>query len=285
MGLLKLKPPYTRENQLCASPIHLPAYLPDLDLRPRSQVTEDLEHDLHTHRLDRMSSHLWLAGLPKAARPLHRQTRLNRQIIVTETPTEHLVWHETRIFVKPLPEYLLSHDFWSTLSADRTLHASACGLLLSYCWLICTKSDLSIAHSAQLIPAHITWESWTSFAADFVAHIDTQSLQDVSPRYHFGELRLSRLKPDPPPVPAPIHPVGDDHRAVHVAVHVVPGVLRAQLRLAAPGVRILEHHPERDAGRPGGPRGSRRAPTSRWRRLCSRPPAWWPSPPASPRSC
>lgn len=36
-----------------------------------------------------------------------------REIIVTEGPRLHLVWIYDRVFIKPLPRYLLSYTFWS----------------------------------------------------------------------------------------------------------------------------------------------------------------------------
>lgn len=156
-----------------------------------------LDLDLRTPALDKIYAHLWLAGLPKAARPAHRQVLLGRAIVVTENPNEHLVWNATRIFIKPLPEYLLSHDFWTTegsaLLRDRSLYQSACGLLLSYCWLICTKPDLAIAQDVRLVPPSVTWEEWVLFVTDLLTSIDPETLDTVSKRYHFGELRLSRL--------------------------------------------------------------------------------------------
>lgn len=156
-----------------------------------------LDLDLRTAALDKIYAHLWLAGLPKAARPAHRQVLLGRTFVVTENPNEHLVWSTTRIFIKPLPEYLLSHNFWttegSTLLQDRSLYQSACGFLLSYCWLICTKPDLTIAQDVRLVPPSVTWEEWVLFATDLLTNIDPETLDTVSKRYHFGELRLSRL--------------------------------------------------------------------------------------------
>lgn len=156
-----------------------------------------LESDLQTPRLDKIHKHLWLAGLPRAARPLHRQKLLNRTIIVTENPDEHLVWHESRVFVKPLPEYLLSYTFWmQQLEAefqDESLRKAAYGLLLSYSWIVCYKHDLIIAQSAGLLPMSITWENWVIFIANFLNHIDQGSLSNVAIRYRYGELRLSRL--------------------------------------------------------------------------------------------
>lgn len=63
--------------------------------------------ELRTPRLDDIHHRLWLAGLPTAARPLHRQRLLARRICITEDPNEHLVWFEDQILIKPLPNFLL----------------------------------------------------------------------------------------------------------------------------------------------------------------------------------
>ncbi|PGH08106.1 hypothetical protein AJ79_06106 [Helicocarpus griseus UAMH5409] len=158
------------------------------------EPTRYLVSELKTPRLDRIHEHLWLAGLPRPARPLHRQKLMNRTILITENPDEHLVWRESEIFIKPLPEFLLSYESWETeLSQDEELHQCACGLLLSYSWLICHKSDFRIAKEVGLIPAEIEWAQWNSFVGEFLSNINSQTLQQVSKRYRYGELRLSRL--------------------------------------------------------------------------------------------
>lgn len=178
-------------------PPSFPPFHASSGFNPQRCISTILDQDLRTPALDKVYPHLWLAGLPKAARPIHRQILLGRTIVITENPNEHLVWNATQIFIKPIPEYLLSHDFWtrkgSFLIQDRSLNQSACGFLLSYCWLICTKSDLSIAQDVQLVPSSITWEAWALFVTDLLTNIDPETLDTVSQRYHFGELRLSRL--------------------------------------------------------------------------------------------
>ena len=150
--------------------------------------------ELAAPRLDKIMAYLWLAGLPSCARPLHRQQLVGREIIITEDPNEHLIWHETRIFIKPLPNFLLDLDCWmQKICKNRQLHEAACGFLLSYAWLIRHESDLRIAHEKRLLPDFVQWTVWTEFVNDFLGHIDLQSLSGVSPRYHYGELRLSRL--------------------------------------------------------------------------------------------
>lgn len=149
---------------------------------------------MRTPKLNRVHQYLWLAGLPRPARPLHRQRLLGRTIRLTEVPDEHLVWHETYILVKPLPEYLLSYNFWEDeLCNDETLYQSACGLLLSYVWLISTRSDLHIAHDVGVLAPDVQWEAWMMLVLDFLNCVDIHSLNQVDRRYAYSELRLSRL--------------------------------------------------------------------------------------------
>jgi hypothetical protein len=163
-------------------------------VRPNKSPAEYVSLDLRTPRLNAIHQHLWLAGLPNAARPLHRQKLLGRTILVTEDPDEHLVWFEAQIFVKPLPEYLLDHDCWDKyLCANEDLYQSACGLVLSYTWLVCHKSDLAIAQEIGLLSKDIAWPDWVEFLDTFLDNINLVTLSEVSKRYRYGELRLSRL--------------------------------------------------------------------------------------------
>ena len=111
---------------------------------------------------------------------------------LTESPDEHLVWHEASIYIKPIPEYLLDFEFWDQeLCHNKALYRSACGLLMSYSWLIRHRSDIRIAHDTGLLPASITYEEWTDFMIEFASHTNALRLADC--RYGYGELRLSRL--------------------------------------------------------------------------------------------
>jgi uncharacterized membrane protein len=119
---------------------------------------------------------------------------MNRTIVLTEVPDEHIVWHESRIFIKPMPEYLLDYDYWENeLCSDEDLHKCACGLLLSYCWLVGRKSDFRIAKETGILPDEIDWITWITFINEFLSRIDPCTLHQVNKRYHYGELRLSRL--------------------------------------------------------------------------------------------
>ena len=55
------------------------------------------------------------------------------------------------------------------------------------------KSDLDIAKETGLLPKSVDWPDWVGFLEAFLDNIDLQTLSDVNDRYHYGELRLSRL--------------------------------------------------------------------------------------------
>ncbi|KAJ4424020.1 hypothetical protein N0V82_001267 [Gnomoniopsis sp. IMI 355080] len=154
-----------------------------------------LNIELCTPKLDDLHHHLWLAGLPVPARSLSRQRLMGRIILVTERPDEHLVWHDGEMYLKPLPDYLLCHDFWKEHLDDKDskVYASAAGLLLSYAWLIQHRSDFAIAKELTLLPEGFEFSTWTAFMSDFISNIDLQTMAQVDRRYKFGELRLSRL--------------------------------------------------------------------------------------------
>ncbi|KAF1952876.1 hypothetical protein CC80DRAFT_168196 [Byssothecium circinans] len=196
----KLTPPVSKTNPV-ASTLHNsgalhPAIVFEGDkvLRPNRDPRTYLALELKTPRLNDIYQHLWLAGLLNAARPLHRQKLLGRSIVVTEDPDEHLVWFETYIFIKPLPDFLFDWNFWNNdLCSDQELHEAACGLLLSYAWLVRHNSDLDIGKESGLLSKDMEWSKWVEFLDAFLDNINCETLSDVSKRYRYGELRLSRL--------------------------------------------------------------------------------------------
>ncbi|RYO99935.1 hypothetical protein DL764_006644 [Monosporascus ibericus] len=118
-----------------------------------------------------------------------------RTVIVTEDPKLHLVWIYDRIFIKPLPRYIISYAFWRDFigdaeDADR-IRRAALGYLRTYLYLVRYESDFRIAQDSglQLIPTDITWEQFSNFASDLANITD----YDVSARYAYGEIRLTRL--------------------------------------------------------------------------------------------
>ncbi|KAF2222861.1 hypothetical protein BDZ85DRAFT_312380 [Elsinoe ampelina] len=156
--------------------------------------------DLDTEQLDSVAHKLWILTTPKASNisPLHQQLLKGRRIVLTEAARLHLTWIHDRIFIKPLPEYLLSHSFWTQLSVahgedDRRhkISNSAKGILRSYAHLIRHQSDFEIAirKEHRLLPADVTWPDFRYFAQEVEVIQDSQ----VADRYRCGELRLSRL--------------------------------------------------------------------------------------------
>ena len=119
---------------------------------------------------------------------------MGMDIILTEQLDLHLLHFSNRLLVKPLPEYLLDFGFWEKyLCESKELHETACGLLLSYVWLICSPLDMKLAHELGLVHSERKWSWWKKFVADFVKHIDVNALDQVNKRFHFGELRLGRI--------------------------------------------------------------------------------------------
>ena len=176
---------------------------------------EYLANDLFTKDLNAMAPNLWLMTTRSSAHvsPLHHQYVLGRQIIITEDPRLHLLWIDDHIFIKPLPLYLLSFEFWeqyllpestSITSLKQTptpkaypewndrkkeLAKAASGFLRTYLFLIQYQSDFNIALSNGLLPVDTTFDSFVSFSA----RLETIKDCEVSPRYHYGEMRLTRL--------------------------------------------------------------------------------------------
>ena len=150
-----------------------------------------LSYELDVSRLNTIQQSLWFAGLERVARSLQQNVLLGRQIIVTEQTDMHMVWHDSKIFMKPLPEFLLCHSVWERdLCRHPELYGRGLGLLSSYLQLVRAKSDLRIAHANGLLPVEISWEQWTKLSRALHRHISPQAIDS---RYKYGELRLARL--------------------------------------------------------------------------------------------
>jgi len=102
-------------------------------VRRGSDSAAFISFDMDVSRLNQIHRYLWLAGRLTNSRPLHRQKMIERQIFITEQADLHLVWHESRIFIKPLPDYIFDYQIWNdTICNNAALYASSCGFLLSY---------------------------------------------------------------------------------------------------------------------------------------------------------
>jgi hypothetical protein len=166
-------------------------------------MLEFLEKEYCSADLDRMAGKLWWMSKQDSANisPLHRQSVKRRSIVATEDPKLHLVWIHDRIFVKPLPRHLTSYAFWrdhlgadadlGTRARSRRVRTAALGYLRTYFYLVRSEYDFHIAQSPdlRLVPAGITWEQF----CDFASHLARVADRDVSGRYAYGEIRLTRL--------------------------------------------------------------------------------------------
>lgn len=169
---------------------------------PLGPVPKFLSDELRTVDLDILAPHLWLMTTQSSDNisPLHHQLIKGRKTVITESPRLHLLWIHDRIFLKPLPPYLLSHAFWEhyllpgcsphPLGASYDiLLKSALGYIRTYSYLIAHPSDFKIALDSGLLPPGTTFEGFCLFAQRFLYIPDNV----VSARYHFGEIRLTRL--------------------------------------------------------------------------------------------
>jgi hypothetical protein len=167
-----------------------------------------LEEELTTEKLDDMKSYYFLMTTQSSDNisSLTEQIVRGRKIAITENPGLHLVWIQDRVFLKPLPEYLLSYDFWQHFLLSDTspikdevrrtrLLLAARGFLRSYFYLIQRKSDFLLAtkdDTKVLIPGggDMTYEKFYKLIKACKANI---SDDDVSARWQVGEIRLTRL--------------------------------------------------------------------------------------------
>ena len=189
---------------------HVPGE-PSVDLTSAS-VCDFLAEELNTPVIDQLYNHLWCVARKsgKSIDPISKQKVKAREIVATEDASLHLVWHRDRIYVKPMPLCLLNHDFWTAFLplpvADtvpgRPSSASpqpppgpvfdrkiALGFMRSYALLVRHHVDFVLARDAHLFPAEFEWAEWS----EFIAHFRRLEDEDVALRYHYGQLRLSRL--------------------------------------------------------------------------------------------
>jgi hypothetical protein len=162
-----------------------------------------LRAELLTPSLDKLRPYLWLVSTPRSDHisSLHEQIVKGRQIIIAENPELHLAWMHNHVYIKPLPEYLLSWDFWDQCLVPGKgtrpppdepcilMRASALGFVRSYSHLILHHSDYRIAVECGLISARTSYAATRIFLSHFRHLPDSQASQ----RYQFGELRLRRV--------------------------------------------------------------------------------------------
>ncbi|RDW91519.1 hypothetical protein BP5796_02684 [Coleophoma crateriformis] len=209
---MSISPPFAKIQQLCTG---LDANDDDLEGQKSASlpgrpwlmindpnIAQLLEDEVWAEDLEALAPHLWVMSTQssKNVNALHRQRVKGREIIVTEEPRLHLVWFHDRIFIKPLPRYLLSYRFWELFlihqpsllgNRQEAIRRAALGYLRTYRYLIRHESDFFIAQQEhlRLVPQDIDWVKFHQFISAFDVVKDVH----VSHRYHYGEVRLSRL--------------------------------------------------------------------------------------------
>lgn len=194
------KPPFASTHSLLRDEAtgYVPGF-PRIPCHDKTLIRKFLRSELCSDDLDRVAGKLWWMSKQDSANisPLHRQLVKRRSIIVTEDPKLHLVWINDLIFIKPLPRFIVSYSFWedhlcsADTHEDARIRMAALGYLRTYYHLIKHESDFRIAKDPNLclVPENVTWEQFCNFASKLNDIPD----EDVSPRYAYGQIRLTRL--------------------------------------------------------------------------------------------
>lgn len=209
--------------------------------RPPDENIHVVDHNTFSHflevefslaRLENIHSKLWRVGYPRPPRSLTTQIQLGRMIVLTGALDMHLVWGGGKIFLKPLPRYLLEPEFWaahlpsSGLASDERvatpitpattqvmststsilstpdgsppsrseIRKSALGLLYTYACLITYPVDLKLALERGLIPKDAGNEpDWATWRKLAAELLHPEVRSQVHRRFQRGELRLGRL--------------------------------------------------------------------------------------------
>lgn len=91
---------------------HLPG-LPNIPLH-QHMVLKNMHEELITPVLDELYSHLWMLALRSYSNidPLHQQALKGRKLLLSEDAKLHLLWHDDKIYIKPVPTWLLNYQVW-----------------------------------------------------------------------------------------------------------------------------------------------------------------------------
>ncbi|KAI1801827.1 hypothetical protein F4811DRAFT_573643 [Daldinia bambusicola] len=182
---------------------------------PTDDTTEFIRQDFSLGGLYPMLNHLWLAGNKRPTAQLHLQIAMGRDIAVSERMDYHLLWTDGKINLKPIPRYILSSGFWetallcpldctckpqNTANSCNSIRGVALGFLYTYMCLISSELDFRIANEKYLLPREddgttIRWTKWKEFSREFIRDYDPKRIHQ---RFHYAELRISRLFRLPP---------------------------------------------------------------------------------------
>lgn len=194
--------PFLSQQSIPSHSDDIPGTIPGTTIPlDKEEVHDFLSAELSCEKLSSIHGYLWMCGRRFNTHPLHWQIMMSRNIYITEDPSLHLVWFQSIIYIKPLPRCLLSWSFWDKhIRSDghdganqETIWKEANGFMLTYTRLIHHESDFQIARTHGLLPPGVTWRQWSLLRRDVVFALRAADLSNITPRYQFGELRLSRL--------------------------------------------------------------------------------------------
>lgn len=84
-----------------------------------SLASEDIHayilNHLETPLLDELFDKLWLVARKSGQNinPLYTQKVKGRDIVPTKEVRLYLVWHRDKVYIKPVPVFLVNYDFWA----------------------------------------------------------------------------------------------------------------------------------------------------------------------------
>lgn len=169
----------------------------------RATLSEFLKTEFSLDRLDAIYGKLWRVGAIRPARSLNAQVVLGRTIVLNDSLDMHLVWGDMKIFLKPLPRYLLEPEFWSQhlpghhyqspASPESGVRECALGLLYTYACLVNSPSDFELAVREGLLPRDGDQPSWTTWRKLATELLEPKVSDQIHRRFRHGELRLNRL--------------------------------------------------------------------------------------------
>ncbi len=181
---------------------------------PTEDTPAFLRRELSLGELSGLLKHLWFAGAARPAMPLHTHIARGREIVVLDQMDMHLLWtNEGRLFVKPVPRFLLSPAFCQAnlqcpagctcpvppaSTCRGTSRRVALGFLYTYACLISSETDFHLANEKRLLPrkehdAPIAWSDWKALARELLHTHEHDPLATMHPRFRRAELRLSRV--------------------------------------------------------------------------------------------
>lgn len=159
-----------------------------------------LDDQFGTPALNELFPLLWLVATQKHHHisALHHQLIRGREILITDEPKLHLLWYYRTVFIKPIPEYIVDDNFRKTYidgSNDPELIKAVNGFLRSWSYLIKCQADYDIALELKLLPKQ--WrdgeEEFSKISGFLLPFRSVHMLDGVTKRYHYGELRLTRI--------------------------------------------------------------------------------------------